>query len=84
MKNEEKAKNLALESAFYNTADGTDIDIKQALYNCAMLMAEWKDERVKACFILISKLIKDSVLTKDNQEHIMVEQMMELYNNLKI
>jgi len=41
-------------------------------------------KRAKSCFILISKLIKDGVLTKDNPEHIMVEQMMELYNNLKI
>jgi hypothetical protein len=48
-----------------------------------MEMAEWKDEQAKSCFILISKLIKDGVLTKDNPEHIMVEQMIELYNNLK-
>lgn len=47
-------------------------------------MVKWKDERVKSCFILISKLIKDGLLKKDNPEHIMVEQMIELYNNLKI
>ncbi len=52
-------------------------------YSVAMEMAEWKDEQAKSCFILISKLIKDGVLTKDNPEHIMVEQMIELYNNLK-
>lgn len=56
----------------------------QDRYAHLLEMAEWKDERAKSCFMLISKLIKDGVLTKDNPEHIMVEQMMELYNNLKI
>lgn len=72
MTNEEKAKAIA------NTYP---LGICYVTANiAAMEMAEWKDERVKSCFIQISKLVKDGILTKDNSEHIMVEQMIELYN----
>ena len=81
MKNKEMADKIS-EKYGGNTVFPTEDEC--IAYSAAMEMAEWKDERAKSCFILISKLIKGGVLTKDNPEHIMVEQMMELYNNLKI
>lgn len=85
MTNEEKANELRKIALPNPLIDGygmwlcsTDVD------EVLIKMADWKDERVKSCFIFISKLIKDGLLKKDNPEHIMVEQMIELYNNLKI
>lgn len=83
MKNEDKVKEILECEKCHLHKEHTICD------NCfdkglLLKMAEWKDERVKSCFVLISKLIKDGVFTKDNIEHIMVEQMIELYNNLKI
>lgn len=83
MTNEEKARKLAIQSTKHIDDNGKEV-YNAFVESALQEMAEWKDERVKSCFILISKLIKESVLTKDNPEHIMVEQMMELYNNLKI
>lgn len=83
MTNKEKANQLVKLTHSYE--DGLAyIHTDRVLYENLMEMAEWKDARAKACFILISKLIRDGLLTKDNPEHIMVEQMIELYNNLKI
>ena len=90
--NEEKAREIGKTYArqyHHNTFEGSlknneFVFSNEECMKSALEMAEWKDEKAKSCFILISKLINDGVLTKDNPEHIMVEQMMELYNNLKI
>lgn len=70
-----------LDETLNNSLDNklSKLIIKQA----CMVMAEWKDERAKLCFIMIAKLIKDGVLTKDCPEHIMVQQMIELYKDVE-
>lgn len=85
MTNDEKANELRKTALPNPLIDGYGMWLRSSDVDGVLIkMAKWKDERVKSCFILISKLIKDGLLKKDNSEHIMVEQMVELYNNLKI
>ena len=77
--NIKKAEELATESQFLSDFPHD----KASVYYGALKMAEWKDERAKLCFIMIAKLIKDGVLTKDCPEHIMVQQMIELYKDVE-